>query len=196
VKNIGRKFYHALGGIFLLATYHVAGPSAAFAIYAVLFLAILAFDIARIRIADFDRWARLRLATLLRPGEEGKMSGSPTYVLGVALALLLFDLPVATAAVLFLAFGDVAASVVGETWGRTKYLDKSLEGTAAFIAAGILAGLAAAALGYGLPLPVLAAGAVAAAAAEALTPKSLNDNLSIPLLSGLAMTLLEGALYR
>jgi len=194
MKNVGRKFYHAFGGLFLLAVYFIAGRRPAFVIYALLLSGILAFDLARIRLPAFGRWAQARLASLLRPDEEGKISGSPSYILGIALALFFFDLPVATAAVLFLAFGDVAASIVGEAWGRTKFLGKSLEGTAAFVAAGLLAGMAAAALGYGPPFPVLITGAIAAAAAEALTPKSLNDNFTIPLLSGLVMTLVGSAL--
>ena len=192
MKNVGRKIYHAFGGIILLGVYIIAGRRLAFVLFAILLAGILLFDFARMRIPAFGLWAQAKLSSLLRPGEEGKISGSPSYVLGIALALYFFDLPVASAAVLFLAFGDVAASIVGESWGRTKFLGKSLEGTAAFVGAGMLAGMAAGAIGYSPSLPVLAAGAVVAAAAEALTPKSLNDNLTIPLLSGLAMTFVGG----
>lgn len=183
MKNVGRKFYHAFGGIFLLVVYIIAGRRLAFVLFAILLAGILLFDLARIRIPAFGRWAQARLSSLLRPGEEGKISGSPSYVLGIALALFLFDLPVAVAAVLFLAFGDVAASIVGEAWGRTRFLGKSLEGTAAFIAVALIAGLTAGALGYAPTLPVLAAGAIVAAFVEIFTPRALNDNLTIPLVS-------------
>ena len=39
---------------------------------------------------------------------------------------------------------------------------------------------------------MLLAGAVTAAVVEILTPKRLNDNLTIPLVSGAVMTLLLG----
>jgi dolichol kinase len=110
----------------------------------------------------------------------------------VALSLFLFDLPVAIAAVLFLVFGDVAATIIGESWGRTSLLGKSLEGTAAFVVAGIAAGALPHLFGRGLPFPVLFAGAVTAAIVELLTPRRLNDNLTIPLISGAVMTLLSG----
>lgn len=193
MKNVGRKFYHMAGGLFLLGLYLFLGPERAFFTYLLLFLGILAFDLARLRTPSFNAWAFERMGTLLRAGEAHTLSGSPTYILGVALSLILFELPVAIAAVLFLAFGDVAATIVGESWGKTRFLGKSFEGTAAFVVAAFAAGLVPRLYGLGLSLPVLLAGAVTAAAVEVLTPKRLNDNLTIPLISGAIMTLLGGA---
>lgn len=189
MKNVGRKWYHVLGGVFLLGIYYLLRPGQAFFLYLLLFLALLSFDLARLRIPAFNEWAIGRMDTLLRPGEARTLSGSPSYVAGAALTLFLFDLPVATAAVLFLVFGDVAATIVGESRGRMKFRGKSLEGTLAFVIAGMAAGLAVRLLGQGVSLPVLTAGAVTAAAVEALTPKRLNDNLTIPIISGMVMTL-------
>ena len=90
MKNVGRKFYHAFGGIFLLGIFIVAGRRLAFVLYAILLTGILLFDLARIRIPAFGRWAQERMATLLRPDEEEKISGSPSYILGIALALFFF----------------------------------------------------------------------------------------------------------
>jgi dolichol kinase len=192
VKNVGRKFYHVAGGLFLLGLYLFLGRERAFFTCLLLFLGVLAFDLTRLRLPSFNAWALERMGTLIRAGEAHTLSGSPTYILGVALTLFLFDLPVAIAAVLFLAFGDVAATIVGEAWGRTRFLGKSLEGTAAFVAAGFAAGTIPHLFGPGLPLPLLFAGAVTAAIVEILTPRRLNDNLTIPLISGAVMTLLGG----
>ena len=189
MKNVGRKIYHVLGGLFLLGVYYLLERGEAFALYAALFLSILAFDVARLTLPSFREWTMERMGTLLRPGEARTLSGSPTYVAGVALSLFLFDLPVATTAVLFLIFGDVFATIVGESRGRRTYRGKSLEGTAAFVIAAMAAGLAAHLLGQGVSLPTLTAGALTAAAVEILTPKRLNDNLTIPLVSGTVMTL-------
>jgi dolichol kinase len=190
VKNVGRKAYHAAGGLFLLSIYHFLTPRQAFAVYASLLAALLLFDVARLRLPAFNAWALERMGTLLRPGEAGTLTGSPAYVVGAALTLFLFDLPVATAAVLFLAFGDVAATLVGESWGRTKFRGKSVEGTAAFVVAGLVAGAATHLFGLGVDLPILAAGVLTAAAVEVMMPLGLNDNLSIPLSAAAVMTLL------
>ena len=190
MKHVGRKLYHAAGGLFLLGLYLLLGPEKAFFVYLLLFLGILAFDLARLRLPSLNAWALERMGTLLRPGEADTLSGSPTYILGVALSLFLFDLPVAIAAVLFLVFGDVAATIIGEYWGKTRFLGKSFEGTAAFVVAAFAAGLVPRLYGLSLSFFVLFAGAVTAAIVELLTPRRLNDNLTIPLISGAVMTLL------
>ena len=190
MKNVGRKAYHAAGGLVLLGIYHFLAPRQAFAVYASLLAVLLLFDLARLRLPAFNTWALERMGTLMRPGEAGTLTGSPAYVVGAALTLFLFDLPVATAAVLFLAFGDVAATLVGESWGRTKFRGKSAEGTAAFVVAGFIAGAAPHLFGIGVALPILAAGVITAAVVEVTEPLGLNDNLSIPLSAAAIMTLL------
>lgn len=190
MKNRGRKFYHVLGGLALLGTYHLLGPRQAFPVYLLLLAGIIAFDLARLRHPGFGAWAMERMGSLLRPGEAETLSGSPAYILGVALTLYLFDIPVATAAVLFLIFGDVSATIVGEQWGKTKFRDKSLEGSAAFVAAGLVAALLARFLVPMPPLPLLACGVVTAAIVEIFTPRRLNDNLTIPLAAAAVMTVL------
>jgi len=190
MKNPGRKVYHVLGGLALLGAYHLLGPRQAFPVYLLLFAGILTFDLARLRLPEFGAWAMKHMGSLLRPGEAATISGSPTYVLGVALTLYLFDLPVATAAVLFLVFGDVSASVVGEPWGKTKFRDKSLEGTAAFVAAGLTAALLARLFIPTPSLQLLACGVVTAAIVEIFTPPRFNDNFTIPLAAAAVMTIL------
>jgi dolichol kinase len=190
VKNVGRKAYHTLGGLVLLGVYHLLAPRPAIAVYALLLAALLLFDFARLRLPAFNAWALERMGTLIRPGEASTLTGSPAYVVGVALTLFLFDLPVATAAVLFLVFGDVAATIVGESWGKTKFRGKSAEGTAAFVVAGLLAGAAPHLFGSGVDLPIIAAGVATAAVVEVTVPLGLNDNLSIPLSAAAVMTLL------
>lgn len=191
MRNIGRKFYHLLGGLLLLAIFYGLERRQAFLVYALLLAVILAFDLLRLRYGPFNEWALDRLGTLLRSSESETISGSPSYIVGVAATLYLFELPIATAAVLFLAVGDLAATLVGEAWGSTRFGSKSIEGTAAFIVAGFLAGIAARLLGPGVPLPVLAAGAVTGSIVEILTPRHTNDNLTVPLISAMIMTLLK-----
>jgi dolichol kinase len=190
MKNPGRKLYHVLGGLGLLGVYLYLGPRQAFPVYLLLLAGILVFDLTRLRHPGFGAWAMKNMGSLLRPGEAATISGSPAYVLGVALTLYLFDLPIATAAVLFLIFGDVCASIIGEQWGKTKFRDKSLEGTAAFVVAGLAAALLYRLFGETPPFALLACGVVTAAIVEIFTPRRLNDNLTIPLAAAAIMTIL------
>ena len=146
MKHPGRKFYHVLGGLGLLAIWFGLGRPRAFSAYAALLVTALLFDLARLALPRLNAWAMTHLAGLLRPGEAHKLSGTPSYVAGVGLTLLLFPEPAAVAAIAFLIAGDVAATTVGERWGRHKVGAKSLEGTAAFFVAACAAGLVARAL--------------------------------------------------
>ncbi|MBN1309994.1 MAG: phosphatidate cytidylyltransferase [Anaerolineae bacterium] len=115
--------------------------------------------------------------------------------------------PIATAAVMAMTWGDALASIVGVRWGSHKYTvfghTRSWEGSAAMalssllVILGTLAFLPGSALSpssvtsTGTMLIVMSvAGTVVATLAEALSPAGL-DNLSVPLLTGLALSLAE-----
>ncbi len=102
------------------------------------------------------------------------------------IAFLFFGQTVAVAALLFLSLGDPAAAVVGRRMSGPRFLGKSPGGTAAFVVVSllvvvVLVGSGAVQYHWGL-----LAGAVIAGLVE-LTPIPLDDNLTIPLLSGAAM---------
>jgi dolichol kinase len=190
IAHPGRKLYHVLGGLALLAVWFALGRPRAFYAYAALLGGALLFDLARFALPRFNAWAMANMREFLRPGEERSLHGSPAYILGVSLTLLLFPEPAAVAAVLFLVAGDVSATTVGERFGRHKVGTKSLEGTAAFFIAACAAGLAARALLHGPSAGAIIAGAWCAALVELLLPRFANDNLAIPIVAALAMTLL------
>jgi diacylglycerol kinase (CTP) len=190
MKQLRRKLYHVLGGLGLLTVWFALGRPRAFFAYAALLAAVLLFDLARFALPRFNAWAMAHLTGLLRPGEEHKLNGTPPYICGVALTLLLFPEPAAVAAILFLAVGDVSATAVGESFGRHKIGGKSLEGTAAFFCAACLAGFAARAALHGPPAAAIVAGAWCAALVELFLPRFANDNLVIPLVAAFAMTIL------
>ncbi|HXY54411.1 MAG TPA: hypothetical protein VEM40_07055 [Nitrospirota bacterium] len=188
MKNIGRKLYHLIGGIGLLSLYYLMGRESALIFYAVFFLIILIFEIARFKLPAFNRFIFCKLASFIRENERYKPTGTTSYVLGVGLSLYVYSPEVATAAICFLAFGDVAATMVGERYGRTKIGQKSLEGAVAFIAAALLSGMILSAIGVRIMTGVMVLGALAAAGVE-LLPLPVNDNLAIPLVAGGIMEL-------
>ncbi len=188
MKYIGRKIYHILGGMGLLSLYFVFNRNTAFTVYGVLIVVVLMFEIVRIRRPVWNNYIYTHLGGVIRANEEQKMTGTVPYILGVGLSLYAYSTPVATAAICFLAFGDVAATTIGERYGKTKIGGKSLEGTAAFIVASLLVGFLLPVVGLKLASWVMVLGALAAACIE-LLPISLNDNLIIPIMSGAVMAL-------
>jgi dolichol kinase len=139
-------------------------------------------------IPAWNRFVFTRFGSFIRKNEEHKLTGTAPYVLGIGLSLYAYALPVATAAICFLAFGDVAATAIGERFGKTKIGDKSLEGTFAFIVAAALSGFLLSLMGVYLLTWVMVLGVLVAAGVELLT-LPINDNLLIPLVAGGMMEL-------
>jgi len=189
MKHTGRKLFHLFGGLGLLSLYFVCGRNKALALYGAFVVIIFLVEIARLKMPAWNRFLYSKFGSFVRKNEEKRLSGTIPYILGVGLSLYAFSSAVASTAICFLAFGDVAATTIGERYGRTKIGNKSLEGTAAFIVAAVLAGFMLLPFGLHLKAWVMICGAVIAAGVE-LLPFQINDNLAIPVLAGAAMELL------
>ena len=131
------------------------------------------------------------LPSVFRPWEGHHILGSTWLAAGMAGTLLLFGRDVGGTAVLFSVWGDPVAELVGRRWGRPGAA-KTLAGSLGCLAACLLAGLVGVGLG-GLSAWAALAGAVVATAVErwAFPP---DDNLWMPVLSGLAISMVEGLL--
>ena len=132
---------------------------------------------------------------MMRPEElpaEGAplvFNGAVWMCLSAAACIWLFPPALGAAALAMLMLGDAAAALVGRRFGRTRWprSPKSVEGSAAYVAAAVVTGLAVAQWpGSGLGPLAVGVGAVAGAALEAL-PIPVNDNFRVPVLSALAM---------
>lgn len=189
MKHLGRKFYHLAGGLGLLSLYYLLGRDRALLVYATLFVIVLALDLMRLKIPAVNRFIFTKFRSFIRTNEEHKLTGTAPYILGIGSTLYLYRTDLATLAICFLAFGDVAATTIGERCGKTKIGNKSLEGSIAFVVAAVSAGFLLSLAGISVMYGLVLAGAIIAAGVE-LLPLPVNDNLVIPLVSGGAMSLL------
>lgn len=189
MNHLGRKFYHLAGGLGLLSMYYFLGRDRALLFYAALFVVVLALDLMRLKMPAVNRFIFTKFRSFIRTNEEHKLTGTAPYVLGIGATLYLYRADLATLAICFLAFGDVAATTIGERYGKTKIGDKSLEGSIAFVVAAVSAGFLLSLAGISVMYGLILAGATIAAGVE-LLPLPVNDNLVIPLVSGGAMSLI------
>lgn len=146
-------------------------------------LASLGVELARRKVDWVNRLLWRLLPTTFRAWEDRRTLGSTWFSVGMLAAFLLYGRDVGGTAVLFLAWGDAAAEIVGRRWGPPG--GKTLVGSVGCLTACLVAGVAGVSLGGLTPLTVLL-GAVAATLLERWSPPP-NDNLWIPLLSGLVM---------
>lgn len=195
VIDPAHKLYHLLGGLFFPFVCYYFSMKAAAAIFlcmasAVGFLDASRFVSERIRIFEgaYFNW----LAPIFRREEARRISGTTYYLAGAAVTAILYPREIAVPALVFLAVGDVAAPVAGGWWGRVNVFGRSVEGAAcAFLACTAAGFLAMLLTGLDLSPRMIAGGALAAAVIGHL-PLGVNDNLTIPVASGLVMALMNG----
>jgi len=121
--------------------------------------------------------------------EAKRFSSMTLFLMGVFLIFIIFDRNTAVLSLGFLVFGDMAAKIIGISYGRRKIfkpLSKTVEGFLGFAAAAISVSYFSWIFGIH-PLWISICGAIIAAIVESL-PLSVDDNLSVPLLSGAIMT--------
>ena len=121
-------------------------------------------------------------ASLLRTHErKGAMTGATYYLISAFLCIFFFPKTIAIVCIFFMILGDLAAALVGKMWGRTKLLGKkSLEGSAACFV--VCAAIALVNLN-----PVIAIIGASVATIVELMPFPIDDNLTVPLVSGAVM---------
>lgn len=194
--HIMRKIWHMVSGIIILYTIlSLPFPlkSSAFMAMIVGGLALL-FDYMRLRDERMNKTVIAVLGPFMRESEKSHLSGLPFYLLGLSTSLFLFDKPIAILSILFLIVADPMASFFGILYGKSHdkmQSNKSLQGAAAsFIFCYLITlffGLSYDANG-GLLLLFALCGAAIGSLAELISFK-IDDNLTIPLISGLGLTI-------
>ncbi len=123
--------------------------------------------------------------TFTRPIEQGILSGASWVIIGAAVTIFIFNENTAIIGLLVLSIADSAAAIVGIKFGKTQLFSKSLEGsTAFFITATIIVFSLSSAAAYVNFIAVIAATVV-----ELFSTPRINDNLLIPMVLALILTI-------
>jgi diacylglycerol kinase (CTP) len=192
-----RKLWHCGCGLIGLYFYFASGLTQKEWVPLILTLAFvsLTVDILRIRSARLNKFIMIFMGPFMRESERDSISGFPFYALGVGLALAFYEEKVAILAVLFLIFADPISSFVGIKFGKTKILpNKSLEGSLAGFFVCFLATAFYTSLSGEITIKILLFSilcGIVGTLSEFLSQK-IDDNLTIPLISGLGISVLNG----
>jgi dolichol kinase len=144
------------------------------------------FDILRFfGTNQIKKFMGVNFGFLLRPREEKSFSGATTILLAGLLVYIFYDIRAAAASMVIIVIGDTAAALIGRSFGRIRFYNKSLEGTSAFI----LFALLFVQFIPGLPNRIAIIGVVVGAIME-LLPVPIDDNITVPLIAGGFMQLL------
>lgn len=194
--HIARKLWHMATGLTGLAFYYRSGLTVDTVATVLLIFSACSFmvEYARLRNEKMNQFLMVFMKPIMRESEKNSVSGMPFYALGVSLSLFFFPERIAILSVLFLIFADPIASFCGILYGRDKILpNKSLQGTiAAFSVCYIVTlvyGLIHASPSMNLLIFSILAGIIGAV--SELCSQFVDDNLCIPVISGLGLFLIN-----
>ncbi len=195
-SELVRKAIHLLS-LSIPVGYIFVPQHTALAILVPLMLAFVLVDILMHIVPPVRRLFLQLFGFLLRPHELATdrllLNGASYVLISACLCILIFPKVIAVTAFAILILSDIASALVGKRWGHTPFLDKSAEGSLAFLLVGCLVVVL---LGIWLQAPwsyfiagIL--GAIVGTLTEAASIRfRMDDNLSIPLAIGTTMWLL------
>lgn len=188
IKNeLKRKAIHLGAAVIPLSYYFLFSKHTALCIYIPIALVSIFIDMIRLlkwpRLSRVIRWF---LRPILRRHERFDFTGSSYILSAFVLSVVFFDKKIAVAVLCFAIIGDVAAALVGRLFGSVQVNGKkTLEGSLAFFLMCLLIVIAI----PSIPFWIGVLGALVATLVEAVS-FPLNDNLTVPLISGMAMKIL------
>lgn len=152
------------------------------------------FELLRLQSAALNEIVLKTMGKVMRKSEASKVSGLPFYALGVGISFFLFERDIAFLSVLFLVFSDPVSSLVGIIFGTQKLVEgKSLQGSVAGLITCYLItlnyGLAQGIEGEDLFIFSVLSGIIGMI--SELSSRYIDDNLAIPVFSGLGLSLLN-----
>jgi diacylglycerol kinase (CTP) len=192
-----RKLWHITTGSIGLLFFTRSPQDQQFWGFIVLAIALSGFviDITRARFPMINHVVIKVMGPLMRRSEKEGMSGLPFYALGVSISLFSYQRDIAILSVMFLVFSDPLSSFFGVLYGKDKILpNKSLQGAVAGFFVCYLITLFYTmnhvTLGNHILIFAVLAGFIGALS-ELVSAFNVDDNLTIPVLSGLGMTVLN-----
>lgn len=185
LNEVKRKAIH-LFALIIPVSYYLLPQSIAPLIYIIVALASITVDVIRIKKYHIGRVLTWVLRPILRRHERRGFTGSSYILSAMALSIIFFEKNIAVAVISFIIVGDVAAAIVGRVFGKLKTINqKSLEGSSAFLFSCLLIIW----IVPGFPFEIGVIGAVVATVVETL-PLPIDDNFTVPLISGAVMEIL------
>ncbi len=186
LKNWWRVAIRPVSLLFLIF-YFVYGWVICLFVIGIVALCFLALDIFRFLHKRANILLTEKTTVIFRKGEEKRFSSMTIFLISTFMIILFFpfEIEIAIASLFFLVFGDMFGKIFGLAYGRHKIFDKTLEGTLAYIGSVIMIGFILY-TSLDIHIIILISGGIAAPLIE-LLPLGINDNFTVPIISGAVM---------
>lgn len=195
--HILRKLWHITSGSLCLFIFLRSGNEQIFWAHGIMIVALLGFavDFLRKKYRFLNAVVLKVMGPLMRRSEKEGVTGLPFYALGCSLALYFYERDIAILSIMFLVFSDPISSFFGVLYGKDKILpNKSLQGAVAgFFTCYLIClfyAMNTSTIGTHILTFSIISGLIGSSS-ELISAFNVDDNLTIPVLSGLGMTLLN-----
>ena len=192
MKELPRRLWHILGGLCIPVAGLLVPPNIFLPVLISITMALLVFEGIRLKFPRVNQRFLANFQVLLREKEASTLTSSTYLLVSACIVFILCDRSIAAIALTFVAVGDPIAGMVGKRWGKPRIRGKSLEGSGACLAACLISGAIMATIMH-VALWLVMLGAVCATITEFLSLPP-DDNLTIPLVAGGAMSLVKFAI--
>ena len=185
VKEFSRKLIHLLNMVVPLTHVYFLKDRMEMLIF-LAFMLILCFFVEVFRTQYFilNKFFKKYFHFMMRDSEKkGEITGATWVFAGSFITIILIPKPFCIIALFFLAVGDTFAALVGMNYPLIKIGRKTLSGSIACFVSCCIIGLL---FSYSVDKSTIMFGAFTATLTE-LSSTKINDNLSIPIFSGLSM---------
>ena len=185
VSEFSRKIFHLLNMVIPLIHVYFIEDRVEMLIFLSFMLIICFFiEVLRTRYFILHKFFKEYLHFMMRDSEkEGEITGATWVFAGSLFTIMLIPKPFCIVALFFLAVGDTFAALVGINYPFLKIGRKTLSGSVACFITCCIIGLL---FSHSLNTSTIVFGAFIATLTE-LSSMKINDNLSIPIFSGISM---------
>lgn len=183
-----RKLLHLLTALVPIIYIFIPRIPMAISLFSLAFFSLV-FDFFRLKIKSVGAFFNHSFGKILWRKEKETLTAATHYAVASFLSVYFFDKWIAIAVLLFLSFGDTAAHIIGVKYGKVRVGRENSEKTAEGSLACMVICLSISSL---LPQPgliVLFVGSIVASLVE-FFPFGIDDNFTLPLITGAAMEIM------
>ena len=184
---IYRKLIHLSSTVYPLILYHLPEKYGEI-LSAILIFVSLSVERLRVKRVYYRNLFNKFFGRFLKTDEYvGGLTGATTLLVSSFICYIFFERNIALYSLLLLTISDGLSTIIGVTFGKRKIFgQKTLEGSLVFLISGLVISLF-------MPLPLLLkiSGALIGMVVELFSDYLGDDNFSIPLITGLILTILR-----
>lgn len=194
LEECKRKLIH-LSSLWIPILYIYTEPQMMIKMIVSLTLIVVFIDLGRHKFQYLAQVTNILFSNIIRSHEKNpySLSGASNMLIGVSFSIIAFSKEIAILSIVILIICDMSSALIGRKFGRIKILDKSLEGSLAFLMSGlVVCYIFIYYIQFSLSIKSSFIALFFATFAELISKQiKLDDNLVIPLVFGSSLSILN-----